>query len=311
MEGVVKGSDNLISPMEIERIVKIMMKYGVDKVKLTGGEPMLRRDILDIVHRLGKLGLRDLSMTTNGTRLISMAKKLKDAGLMRVNISLHTVNRDKYCLITGTKDRGDGRTRHEYVIDAIKSAIEAGLKPVKLNVVVMKNVNDDEIEELIDFASEFGDHVILQLIELIEEGSANREFYEKYYYSLKEVEERFEKEAVKIVTRSFQMRKQYLLPNGVWVELVRPNNNYDFCMNNDRIRITHDGKFKPCLLRDDNLVDFITPMRNGASDEELERIFIQAVRLREPFFKPPNLKPSNDISIVYDEKTYKDILKIQ
>ncbi|MCX8192740.1 MAG: GTP 3',8-cyclase MoaA [Nitrososphaeria archaeon] len=301
MEGVERRSSVIMSPIEIEKIVKIMKNYGVDKVKLTGGEPMLRRDILEIVERLGKLELRDLSMTTNGTRMVSMAKKLKKAGLMRVNISLHTVNKDKYCWITGTQNKKSGRTRYDYLVDAIRAAIEAGLNPVKLNVVVMKNVNDDEIQDLINFTSEFGDKVILQLIELVEEGFADRDFYVKYYYNLKEIEERFEKEAVKIITRPLQMRKQYLLPNGVWVEIVKPNNNYEFCMNDDRIRITHDGKFKPCLMREDNLVDFLTPMRSGASEEEIEEIFRKAVKLREPFYKPSNIKPSSDKSIMYKE----------
>lgn len=299
MEGVVAPeSDTHMSPEEIERIVRLLLKYGIKKVKLSGGEPMLRRDILEIVERLGKLGLDDLSMTTNGTRLVSMAKKLRAAGLTRVNISLHTVSREKYCWITGTRGKSNGGTRFEYTVDAIRSAVEAGLAPVKLNVVIMKNVNHDEIDGLIDFASQFGSKVILQLIELVEEGAANKEFYNKYYYSLKEIEERFEKTAVRTVTRSLHKRKQYLLPNGVWVEVVRPNNNYEFCMNDDRIRITHDGKFKPCLMRNDNLVDFLTPMRAGASDEELEQLFIKAVTLREPFYKPSTVKPLENISIL-------------
>ncbi len=299
MEGVVTSeSDTLMTPEEIERIVRLLFKYNIRKVKLSGGEPMLRRDILEIVERLGKLGLDDLSMTTNGTRLVSMAKKLRRAGMTRVNISLHTVSREKYCWITGTATRSEGSTRFEYTVDAIRSAVEAGLAPVKLNVVIMKNVNHNEIDSLIDFASQFGSKVILQLIELVEEGAANTEFFNKYYYSLRELEERFEKTAVKTVTRSLHMRKQYLLPNDVWVEVVRPNNNYEFCMNDDRIRITHDGKFKPCLMRNDNLVDFLTPMRAGASDEELEKLFIRAVMLREPFYKPSTVKPLKNVSIL-------------
>ncbi|MEM1584205.1 MAG: GTP 3',8-cyclase MoaA [Nitrososphaerota archaeon] len=305
MEGVVEsGSEVMMNPEEIEKIVKILLKYNIRKVKLTGGEPMLRRDILEIVERLGRLDLEDLSMTTNGTRLISMAKKLKMAGLRRVNISLHSVSSEKYCWITGTTKSGDGRTRYDYTIDAIRAAVDAGLNPVKLNVVVMKNVNQDELERLIEFASIFEGKVILQLIELIEEGASDKEFFNRYYYDLREVEERLECMAVKIVTRSLHMRRQYLLPNGVWVEVVRPNSNYQFCMHDDRIRITHDGKFKPCLMRDDNLVDFLTYLRAGASEEELEKLFLKAIKLREPYYRPPTLKPSEDISII-QEASYK------
>lgn len=291
-------SDTVMTPEEIERIVRILLKYNIRRVKLSGGEPMLRRDILEIVERLGKLGLDDLSMTTNGTRLVSMAKKLRRAGLTRVNISLHTVSREKYCWITGTASKSDGTTRFEYTVDAIKSAVEAGMAPVKLNVVIMKDVNHNEVDDLICFASQFGSKVILQLIELVEEGAANREFFNKYYFSLGEVEGRLEKTAVKTVTRSLQMRRQYLLPNDVWVEVVRPNNNCEFCMNDDRVRITHDGRFKPCLMRNDNLVDFLTPMRAGASDDELEKLFVKAVMLREPFYKPSSVKPLEKVSIL-------------
>ena len=138
--------------------------------------------------------------------------------------------------------------------------------------------------------------VILQLIELIPLGPFKGEFYERYHYDLGEVEERFSKIAVKKIIRRLHLRHQYLLPNGVWVEFVRPVNNYVFCMNDNRIRITHDGKFKPCLMRNDNHVDFLKTMRSGASDEELERLFLKAVYLREPYYKPPNIKPRPDIS---------------
>lgn len=301
MEGVVESrSETMMTPEEIEKIVKVLLRYNVRKVKLTGGEPMLRRDILEIVERLGRLDLEDLSMTTNGTRLISMAKKLKKAGLRRVNISLHTVSSEKYCWITRTMSSRDGRTRYDYTVDAIKAAVDAGLNPVKLNVVVMKNVNHDELDSLIEFSSIFGGKVILQLIELVEEGISDKEFYNRYYYNLRKIEERLERIATKIVTRSLHMRRQYLLPNGVWVEVVRPNNNYEFCMHDDRIRITHDGKFKPCLMRDDKLVDFLEPLRAGVSEEELEKLFFKAIKLREPYYKPPSLKPSEDISIIQE-----------
>ncbi len=279
-------------------MVRVLMDFGIDSVKLTGGEPMLRPDILEIVERLGKLGLRDLSMTTNGTRLPRLAEELRRRGLKRVNISLHSVDPRKFCWITGQADEESGLRRFQYTISAIKSALEAGLRPVKLNVVIMKGVNDDEIERLIGFVKSLGggDSLILQLIELVPEGSASdTRFFEKYFYSLGEVEKDLERRAVKTVVRRLHLRKQYLLPNGVWVELVRPTNNYVFCMNNNRIRITYDGKFKPCLMRDDNHVDFLTAMRAGANNEEIKEIFLEAVRRREPYWKPPNLKPYPDI----------------
>lgn len=298
MEGVYEEPETLMTPEEIERVVRVLMRFGVDRVKLTGGEPMLRPDILEIVERLGKLKLRDLSMTTNGTRLPSMAGKLREAGLNRVNISLHSVDPEKFCWITGLGEGDAGKRRYEYTLEAIKAALKAGLRPVKLNVVVMRGVNDDEIDRMMEFAASLPGEVILQLIELVEEGSAGRGFFERYYYSLAEVEEKVSRIAVKKVVRSLQLRRQYLLPTGLWVEFVRPTNSCSFCMHNNRIRITHDGRFKPCLMRDDNHIDFLTPVREGAGDEEIERLFLEAVRVREPYWKPPNLTPRPDIEFV-------------
>ncbi|MCL7385602.1 MAG: GTP 3',8-cyclase MoaA [Thaumarchaeota archaeon] len=301
MEGIYEDAETTMTPEEIERVMKILKKYGINNVKLTGGEPMLRSDIVEIVERLHNIGFEEISMTTNGTRFPQLAKRLRDAGLNRVNISLHSINAQKFCWITGAKPT-DGEKRLQYTIDAIKAAFDAGMDVVKLNVVVMKGVNEDEIEDMIRFVKNLGyNNCILQLIELVHEGDASdSEFFQKYYYNLGPVEDSIKKRAIKCVTRKLQMRRQYLLPENVWVEFVRPMRNCDFCMNDSRIRITHDGKFKPCLMRDDNHVDFLTPMRNGASDEELERLFIKAVYLREPFWKTKEVQPSDDVIIVHE-----------
>jgi len=283
-----------MTPEEIERVTKIAMEFGVNSVKLTGGEPMMRNDILEIVERLGKLGLSDLSMTTNGFRIAELAEELKNKGLKRVNISLHTLDPEKYARITGMKDVERGKAFLENTIEGIKRSVEVGLEPVKLNVVVMKGVNENELESLIEFAEGLnsGGRIILQLIELVECGSAPA-IFKKNYYNLAELEENISKRAVRKAIRRLHFRTQYLLPEGVWVEFVRPTRNYIFCMNDTRLRITHDGKFKPCLMRNDNHVDFLSAMRAGASDEEIKRLFLKAVVLREPFWKPPNLENRN------------------
>ena len=292
-EGIPRTGEKLVlmTPWEIERITRIAMSLGVDSVKLTGGEPMMRPDILDIVERLGRLGLRDLSMTTNGLRISELAGELRKRGLMRINISLHTVDPEKYTKITGLKDPKVGRMLFEKTVEAIRRSLEVGLNPVKLNVVVMKGINEGEISDLIDFAADLDSSgkVILQLIELVRCGNAP-EIFEKYYYSLADAERKIRGKAVKKVVRRLHLRTQYLLPNGVWVEFVRPMYNYVFCMNNTRLRITHDGQFKPCLMRSDNHVEFLSAMRSGASDEELKKLLLKAVELREPYWKPPYLK---------------------
>ena len=162
--------------------------------------------------------------------------------------------------------------------------------------VVMRRGEWDRGKEIFDVAGELGagDALILQFIELQMVGSAIGGFYRKYHHDLREYEAVLKRRAVKEVERTLHRRHQYKLPNGVWVEIVRPMHNSIFCMNDTRIRITHDGKFKPCLFRNDNLVDFLGAMRGGASDEELAERFKLAVRIREPFFKPLSLPSSSD-----------------
>jgi cyclic pyranopterin phosphate synthase len=281
MEGVKSASSILMTPDEIQRVVRILSNHGIGAVKLTGGEPMLRPDILEIVRKLNLVGLREISMTTNGTRFSKLAGKLHEAGLSRVNISLHSLRKDRFQFIAGV----DG---YDEAISAARAAVAAGLVPVKLNVTLMKGVNDDEIDQTMDFVRKLGGdgEVVLQLIELVVTDPA---FYERYHCDLARVEERLASQAVAIYRRGMHNRPRYVLPDGVTVEVVRPMHNSEFCMKNNRIRITHDGKFKPCLLREDNHVDFLTSMRAGAPDQEIASLFKRAVLLREPFFKSQEL----------------------
>ena len=269
----------LMSAQEIVRVSRILASVGVERFKLTGGEPMLRPDIVQIVQGIASLSPRDFGMTTNATRLYALAEKLKLAGLQRVNISLHSLDRERFKWITGVDRLWD-------VLRAVEKSVEVGLTPVKLNWVLLKGVNTDEFERFLEYASSFEGKVELQLIELVKEGSAAQNgFFERYFYPLSEIEKTLSQISVKKVVRALQHRPRYLTNKGVWVELVRPSHNSEFCANNDRIRITPDGKFKPCLLRDDNLVDFLTPMRKGASDSEILRLLFLANEKREPYYK--------------------------
>jgi len=276
-----------MTPEEVERIVKMAMSLEVDSVKLTGGEPTMRSDILEIVERLGRLGLRDLSMTTNGFKLADLAGDLRRLGLRRINISIHSVHPDRYARIVGLSAE-KGEKRHEKLVEAIRRAIEAGFNPVKLNAVIVKGINDDELDDLIRFAEGLRSRseIVVQLIELVGCGLAQN-LLKSYYFDLSRLERVVAEKAVKKIVRSLHFRSRYLLPNGVWVEFVKPTGNYLFCMNDTRLRITYDGKFKPCLMRSGNEVEFLSAMRAGASDEELKSLLIKAVEAREPFWKPP------------------------
>ena len=264
-----------MSPEEICRIVAVALELGIQNIKLTGGEPTVRNDIVDIVSRIGKLsGLRDFSMTTNGTLLKKYAEALHSAGLMRVNVSLPTLNRTKYRALTG----GDVKD----VIEGVKAAVKAGLYPVKLNMVILKGFNDGELLDMIDFARSTG--AILQLIEL-EPVNIDESYYRKYHKELDSFESYLKAEAKDVKLRPHMNNRRIYILDGVNVEVVKPIENTEFCMHCTRIRLTSDGKLKPCLMRNDNLIDLLTPLRKGVDAEGLKEIFIRAIKMREPFFK--------------------------
>jgi len=263
-----------MTPDEIKRVVSVISSFGIGKIKLTGGEPLIRDDIIEIVRKINEVsGVSEVSMTTNGTLLKDLAEPLKDAGLTRVNVSLDTLDAETYRMITGVNAL-------ESAIRGVKSAVKAGLRPVKINMVLLKGVNSDEVWEMIDFARK--NNVILQLIEL--ESPYESEFFRRYHFDMTGIEDELRRQAVRVTVRSMHHRRKYLLPNGVEVEIVKPMHNTEFCRYCNRMRITSDGKFKPCLFRSDNLVDFLGPMRRGASDDYLRSLFIEAVNRRKPYF---------------------------
>ena len=270
------GSSSEMSVDEIVKIVKVAVGLGISRVKLTGGEPLYRKDIVDIVAGINELrGLQDLAMTTNACFLASLAKDLKANGLRRVNVNTPTLSSETYRDLTG-----GGDLRH--VIDGIREAVRVGLFPVKLNMVLLRGVNTGEVERLIGFAERTG--AILQLIEL-EPINVSDEYYKKHHFELDDIEERLKQQAYEIKTREhMQNRRIYFLPK-VKVEVVHPIENTEFCQHCTRLRVTSDGKLKPCLMRNDNLVDVLTPLRNGADDEALTQLFTEAVKRREPYFR--------------------------
>jgi cyclic pyranopterin phosphate synthase len=261
---------------EIVRISKTAVSLGIHRIKLTGGEPLMRADVVELVKELSAIsGLRDLSMTTNGLLLDTLALPLRKAGLKRVNISLSTLNPETYHNLTGGK--------LENALAGVKAAIEAGFSVIKLNMVVLRGVNVNDVPEMINFARDMG--VVLQLIEL-DPINVSNEYYSKHHRFLTEQEAMLRDSALKIETRRLMHNRLiYHLPN-VTVEVVHPTENSEFCMHCTRMRVTSDGKLKPCLMRNDNLTDILTPMRNGATDEELKQLFFTANLLREPYNKP-------------------------
>ncbi len=268
---------------EIIRLAKVAIDLDIKRIKLTGGEPLLRRDLLKIVSGIASLpGVEDLSITTNGALLAPMAKDLQDSGLMRVNISLPSLNSDLYTRLMG------GTLSH--VLRGIEAAVEVELHPVKLNMLVLRGQNEDEIPGMIAFARK--SHALLQLIEL-EAINLTEAYYNLHHFSLENLEVDFAHRALRVEARSdMQNRHVYHLPEGV-VEVIRPTENTEFCSHCTRLRLTSDGKLKPCLMVNSNLVDVLTPMRQGATDQQLRELFSDTCRNRVPFYRTVTLSQSN------------------
>ncbi|MEE9601444.1 MAG: GTP 3',8-cyclase MoaA [Thermoplasmata archaeon] len=264
---------------ELERVVRTAVRLGVRKVKLSGGEPTLRRDIKEIVTRL-RPHLEELSMTTNGSLLSKLARPLRQAGLDRINLSLHTLKRDTYKAITGV----DLLPR---VLEGLNAALEAGFSAVKINMVLLKGVNESEVWDLMDFAAEKG--AILQVIEL--QGPLHEldapSFWERYV-PVKPLEDELRRQGVLVGKNELHDRPQYRVPaNGssLVVELVGPMFNPSFCDGCYRIRLTADGRVKTCLFDERAEVNLKAAMTTGASDEELVTLLVKAIHSREPYWR--------------------------
>lgn len=282
-EGEVLRANRLADRMtceEIVRIAKVSVSLGITRIKLTGGEPLMRLDLPKIVSGITSIvGLRDLALTTNGLLLGSMAQTLHECGLKRVNVSLPSLNAETYSKLTGGN--------LEDALTGIKAAIDAGLCPVKLNMVILEDVNVRDVDSMIEYARQ--NNVILQLIEL-DPINVSGDYYKTHHRSLDELELQLKEKALTIEKRPYMHdRLIYRLPN-VTVEVVHPIENSDFCMHCTRMRVTSDGKLKPCLMRNDNLTDILTPIRQGADDQQLKQLFMQANQQREPYNKSEHLK---------------------
>jgi len=248
---------------EIERLVDVFTALGVDKVRLTGGEPLLRRDLPDLIRRLaGRPAIRDLALTTNGVLLASQAVALRDAGLHRLTVSLDTLRPERFRTLT----RFDELDR---VLDGI--SVAAPLFPgVKLDTVVIRGVNDDELVSLIEFAR--GHHAEVRFIEYMDVGGAT-------HWSMPRVFPRSEMltnlEAhygpiTPIVEASSAPADRYTLPDGTVFGIISSTTE-PFCHSCDRSRLTADGLWYLCLYAAHG-TDLRRPLRGGASDEQLAHL---------------------------------------
>ena len=241
---------------------------------------MMRKDIAEIIKGIsGVHGLKDLSMTTNGTLLAPLARELHSNGLGRINISIPTLEEQQFRKLTG------GNVKD--ALEGVAAAVEAGFCPVKLNMLILAGINDEVVPAMVEFASKTG--AILQLIEL-EPINIDSLYFARRHKPLDQYEKMLEQKAVKTETREFmQNRRIYHLPDAT-VEVIKPIENTEFCLHCTRLRVTSDGKLKPCLMRNDNTIDILTPMRKGASDIELAELFRRANMERRIFNSAPKVE---------------------
>jgi cyclic pyranopterin phosphate synthase len=264
-----------MSPGEIARVVRAAAKFGIWKIKLTGGEPLLRTDITDIIRLITQLPtVRQLSLVTNGLLLVKRARELKAAGLDFVAVSIPTLDAEKYKKIT----RAD---RLDTVVKGIEEAHKAGLQ-VALNVVLLNGLNISEIPRLIDFAG--GVDAIVKFIELLIVPS-EEETLSKYHYNPNLLAQQLGRVCVSDKGWATGGRPKahthFELKNNVEAMVFRYPCNSLSCEQctevYDGLRLTSDGRLASCILRVDNYVDVLSLIRRGASETELEGAFSRAM----------------------------------
>jgi cyclic pyranopterin phosphate synthase len=272
--------EKVLSFEETETIVRVMARLGVRSLRLTGGEPTVRTGIVELVARLKAIpGIEEVAMTTNGMLLAKLAKPLKAAGLDRINISLDTLKPERFKFIT---QFGDFQT----VWDGILAAEEAGLEPIKLNAVVMRGVNDDEVVDLAALTLEHPWHV--RFIEWMPFGEDGAEVYRidgisNAFMPLTKVKARLEEvfgplEPAEVQgngpAKSFKIRGA-----RATIGFIRPITEEHFCARCNKVRLTADGKLRLCLLTDHE-IDLMGPLRAGLDEAGLEGLLRAAIQTK-------------------------------
>ncbi|AFL66199.1 GTP 3',8-cyclase MoaA [Desulfurococcus amylolyticus] len=254
-------------------LTEVAVKHGIKSFKLTGGEPLVRSDIVDIVREIATY-TRDVSMTTNGSLLLEKAGLLAEAGLNRINVSIHSLKPPVYRFITR------GSTLLEKVLKGVDEALNHGIK-VKIDFVVMK-VNIDEVKNIVEYAS--GKGLDVNIIELIPLGTP-QDVYRDQHVIVDPVIEFLEKNSIAKTVREFQSRPEYIMPSGIKVDVVKGYGNPALCSRCTRLRLTPEGWIKTCLFIDKPIVDISRELKNRDEKGVINGIK-RAVYLREPFFKP-------------------------
>ena len=262
-----RGGPALLSPDEIEKLGRGFARLGVRKIRLTGGEPTLRPDLAEIVARLAAIpGVDDLSLSTHGLFLAPIAKELADAGLGRVNVSLDTLRPERF-------ERLAGRPGHDRVLAGIAAAREAGLAPIKINLVPLRGINDDEIGDFLDYAS--GMDAKLRFIELMPLGVAQELYRERHMSGgelLALLAPHGEWNETQRGASGGPARVFRRASDGLEVGLIDPMAP-KFCEGCNRVRLTAAGELRNCLFGPENI-----PLRETLAGADWEDALVAAIR---------------------------------
>ncbi|WP_456414595.1 GTP 3',8-cyclase MoaA [Thiolapillus sp.] len=274
---------------EMTRIIRLFTELGVDKVRLTGGEPLVRRGLLDFVEQLNDLpGLCDLSLSSNAHLLGEQAQELKDAGVSRVNISLDSLDPDTFRKITVNGDL-------QPVLEGIDAALAAGMHPVKINMVVMRGLNDGEIESMLDYALERGaDLRYIETMPIGEAGITGTDYYMPAVEILARLKEHLGEELIPAKGGKGAGPARYYQVNSgpVRVGVISALSRH-FCDDCNRVRLTAKGDLVLCLGQEDR-VSLRDGLRKGFSDEQIKNTILHAIahKPRSHEFNDDNSKVS-------------------
>ncbi len=264
-----RESLNELKPQELGLVAKAASELGIKNYKITGGEPLVRDDIIEIVKEIRPYA-QVLSLTTNGSLLERYAEGLKEAGIDYINVSLHSLRPNVFKVIT----KGDLNS----VIRGIIKALDVGIR-LRLDFLLL-SYNEKEVKDIINFASMYD--LDLNIIELIPLGLSINE-WKLLHRRLNGVINYLEEVSIKKYIKEFQNRPTYVLDSGIKVTIVRGYANPDLCMKCTRIRLTPDGRLKTCIYRD-VYIDLRPAIKRG-DIEEIKRLIVKANSLREPYFR--------------------------
>jgi cyclic pyranopterin phosphate synthase len=256
---------------EIERVVTAFTRLGTQRIRITGGEPLVRKELPSLAARLSALpGLDDLSLSTNATRMAKFAPELKDAGISRINVSLDSLDADKFKQLTGGK--------LSKVLDGLMAAKDVGLKPIKINMVLMKDINDNEVESMVEFCATHG--FTLRFIETMPVGDMGREATNSYV-DLQDIKKRLENSFELIpgvMPGGGPARYMQVAGTDINIGFITPISQH-FCATCNRVRLSVDGTIYTCLGQEHNL-ELRPLLRDGISDAELESAIRQAIDMK-------------------------------